>query len=148
MNELGCGTGMLAVGGYLCKMLIYRGLECFLFWHGLCCGGNVYCLRRACRRTKLAVLDGVLAVPCDSQSALARLNSFWRVVVVGPLLPLMALMVGSHANGRRETGQDGNVAAISVPFVVPWNYPAGAGYVNTPCGYDSIKSARPTFLLR
>ena len=54
-------------------------------------------------------------------------------------------MVGSHANGRRETGQDGNVAAISVPFVVPWNNPAGVGYVNIPCGCDSIKSARPTF---
>ena len=126
-------------------MPICRSLKQFSFWHGLCCGKNVYWGERTWKYAKLAVLDGVLAVPCDSQSAIARLNSFWRVVVVGPLLPSMTLMVGSHANGRRETGQDGNVAAISVPFVVPWNNPAGVGYVNTPCGCDSIKSARSTF---
>jgi len=49
-----------------------------------------------------------------SQSAIARLNSFPRVDCVEPILSKAVLTAGSHADGRREPGQAGNGAAISV----------------------------------
>ena len=48
-----------------------------------------------------------------SQSAIARRNSFSRVVGIEPLLSAVVLKVWSHANGQREPGQAGNGAAIS-----------------------------------
>ena len=61
-----------------------------------------------------------------SQSALARLNSFPRVLCFGPLLSHKTLIVGSHANERREPGQAGNGAAISESFRCAVEFPDGS----------------------
>ncbi len=60
-----------------------------------------------------AVLGGEVAVPCNSQSALARLNPFLRLSVCKVCLLHVALTVGSCAMGTHEPCQVRKEAALS-----------------------------------
>jgi len=93
-----------------------------------------------------AVLGGEVAVPCNSQSAQARLNSFLRLCACRVCLLHVALKVGSRAMGSHEPCQVRKEAALSGFTHVPWGSLTRAGDKSSTYVPQSRKGARHYWL--
>ena len=94
------------------------------------------------------MLGGELAVPCNSQSALVRLNSSRRFIVVRFELIQVALKVGSCAAKNYKPRQVREEAAVSKNLWVPQGNLAGANCISGTCYYISKPGARFILFLK